>query len=403
MAGRKELSTLVIPVTVVRMLRIGMVSPYSLTIPGGVQQQVLGLARSLRAKGHEVRVLGPCDGPPPDPFVTPLGNSLPTAVNGSVAPLAPDASAALRTIRALNDEAFDVLHVHEPLVPGPSLTALLVKLAPVVATFHSAGESGAYRAFSRQLKWISKRIDIRVAVSKDAVELAQRYIGGDYEVLFNGIELGDYITDEVVQKENAVFFVGRHEPRKGLGTLLEAVSLMPSDVKLWIASDGPETEMLKAQYAHEARIEWLGRISDAEKYDRLRRAAVFCAPALRGESFGIVLLEAMAAGAPVVASNIDGYRNVATDGENAVLVEPGNSRELASALAKVIADPRLSDRLVAAGKLHAQQFTMDALADRYIEMYERALSMEADNITSIELPRMLKRFEGRFLRRSRLG
>lgn len=403
MAGRKELSTLVIPVTVVRMLRIGMVSPYSLTIPGGVQQQVLGLARSLRAKGHEVRVLGPCDGPPPDPFVTPLGNSLPTAVNGSVAPLAPDASAALRTIRALNDEAFDVLHVHEPLVPGPSLTALLVKLAPVVATFHSAGESGAYRAFSRQLKWISKRIDIRVAVSKDAVELAQRYIGGDYEVLFNGIELGDYITDEVVQKENAVFFVGRHEPRKGLGTLLEAVSLMPSDVKLWIASDGPETEMLKAQYAHDARIEWLGRISDAEKYDRLRRAAVFCAPALRGESFGIVLLEAMAAGAPVVASNIDGYRNVANDGDNAVLVEPGNSRELASALAKVIADPRLSDRLVAAGKLHAQQFTMDALADRYIEMYERALSMEADNITSIELPRMLKRFEGRFLRRSRLG
>ncbi|MEY4633915.1 MAG: phosphatidylinositol alpha-mannosyltransferase [Actinomycetota bacterium] len=385
------------------MLRIGMVSPYSLTIPGGVQQQVLGLARSLRAKGHEVRVLGPCDGPPPDPFVTPLGNSLPTAVNGSVAPLAPDASAALRTVRALNDEAFDVLHVHEPLVPGPSLTALLVKLAPVVATFHSAGESGAYRAFSRQLKWISSRIDVRVAVSKDAVELAHRYIGGEYEVLFNGIELGDYITDKEVQKENAIFFIGRHEPRKGLSTLLEAVSSMPSDVKLWIASDGPETDMLKAQYAHDARIEWLGRITDAEKYDRLRRSAVFCAPALRGESFGIVLLEAMAAGAPVVASNIDGYRNVATDGENAVLVEPANAKELASALARVIADPRLAEKLIEAGRVHAQQFTMDALADRYIEMYERALAMEADNITTIELPRMLKRFEGRFLRRSRLG
>lgn len=385
------------------MLRIGMVSPYSLTIPGGVQQQVLGLARSLRAKGHEVRVLGPCDGPPPDPFVTPLGNSLPTSINGSVAPLAPDASAALRTIRALNDEAFDVLHVHEPLVPGPSLTALLVKLAPVVATFHSAGESGAYRAFSRQLKWIASRIDIRVAVSKDAVELAHRYIRGEYEVLFNGIELGDYITDEAVTKENAIFFIGRHEPRKGLSTLLEAVSMMPSDVKLWIASDGPETETLRSQYANDARIEWLGRITDAEKYDRLRRSAVFCAPALRGESFGIVLLEAMAAGAPVVASNIDGYRNVATDGETAILVEPANAKELAAALAKVIADPRLADRLVAAGRVHAQQFTMDALADRYIELYERALSMEADNITSIELPRMLRRFEGRFLRRSRLG
>lgn len=379
-----------------------MVSPYSLTIPGGVQQQVLGLARSLRAKGHEVRVLGPCDGPPPDPFVTPLGNSLPTAVNGSVAPLAPDASAALRTIRALNDEAFDVLHVHEPLVPGPALTALLVKLAPVVATFHSAGESGAYKAFSRQLKWIATRIDIRVAVSKDAVELAHRYIGGDYEVLFNGIEIGDHLAKGDVPKENAIFFIGRHEPRKGLSTLLEAVSMMPPDVRLWIASDGPETDILKARYAHDSRVEWLGRISDAEKFDRLRRAAVFCAPALRGESFGIVLLEAMAAGAPVVASNIDGYRNVATDGETAILVEPANASALASALAKVIADPRLSERLVAAGRVHAQQFTMDALADRYIELYERALSMEADNITTIELPRMLRRFEGRFLRRSRL-
>jgi phosphatidyl-myo-inositol alpha-mannosyltransferase len=116
-----------------------------------------------------------------------------------------------------------------------------------------------------------------------------------------------------------------------------------------------------------------------------------------------VLLEAMAAGSPVVASNIDGYRNVATDGENALLVEPANASELAAALAKVIADPRLAERLVVAGREHAQQFTMDALADRYIELYERALSMEADNITSIELPRMLRRFEGRFLRRSRLG
>ena len=207
------------------MLRIGMVSPYSLTIPGGVQQQVLGLARSLRAMGHEVRVLGPCDGPPPDPFVTPLGNSLPTVANGSIAPLAPDASAALRTIRALNDEAFDVLHVHEPLVPGPSLTALLVKMAPVVATFHSAGESAAYLTFSRQLKWIASRIDIRVAVSKDAVELAHRYIGGEYEVLFNGIELGDYLTPSSKQRENAIFFIGRHEERKGLSNLLEAMAM----------------------------------------------------------------------------------------------------------------------------------------------------------------------------------
>ena len=214
--------------TVVRMLRIGMVSPYSLTIPGGVQQQVLGLARSLRAKGHEVRVLGPCDGPPPDPFVTPLGNSLPTSINGSVAPLAPDASAALRTIRALNDEAFDVVHLHEPLVPGPSLTALFVKMAPVVATFHSAGDSGAYKAFSRQLTRIANRIDIRVAVSKDAVELAHRYIGGEYEILYNGVELDAYRTSPSHPATGpTIFFCGRHEPRKGLEVLLESMKLLP--------------------------------------------------------------------------------------------------------------------------------------------------------------------------------
>ena len=385
------------------MLRIGIVSPYSLTVPGGVQQQVLGLARSLRAKGHEVRVLGPCDGPPPDAFVTPLGNSLPTAVNGSIAPLAPDASAALRTIRALNDEAFDVVHVHEPLVPGPSLTALLVKMAPVVATFHSAGESAAYRTFSRQLKWVASRIDIRVAVSKDAVELAQRYIGGDYEVLFNGIELGDYSSPSTTPRENAIFFIGRHEERKGLSNLLEALAQLPPDVRLWIASDGPQTAELKTRFASDSRIEWLGRISDSEKISRMSRASVFCAPSLHGESFGVVLLEAMAAGTPVVASNLDGYRNVATDDETALLVETGNVASLATALARVLADPRLAARLTANGREHAQRFSMDALADRYIEMYERALHMEATNITTIKVPRMLKRFEDRFLRRSHLG
>ena len=385
------------------MLRIGIVSPYSLTIPGGVQQQVMGLARSLRAKGHEVRVLGPCDGPPPDVFVTPLGNSLPTAVNGSIAPLAPDASAALRTIRALNDEAFDVLHLHEPLAPGPTMTALLVKMAPVVATFHSAGESAAYRTFSRQLKWMASRIDIRVAVSKDAVELAHRYIGGEYEVLFNGIELGDYANTETVTKENAIFFIGRHEQRKGLGNLLEAVEKLPHDVRVWVASDGPETAELQTRFAHNDRIEWLGRISDKEKVSRMKRASVFCAPSLHGESFGVVLLEAMAAGTPVVASNLDGYRNVATHDSTAVLVEVGDVGALATALARVLTDPRLTERLIANGRDHAAGFSMDALADRYIEMYERALHMEATNITTIAVPRMLKRFEGRFLRRSHLG
>ncbi|MEY2711092.1 MAG: phosphatidylinositol alpha-mannosyltransferase [Actinomycetota bacterium] len=379
-----------------------MVCPYSLTIPGGVQQQVLGLARAMRAKGHEVRVLGPCDGPPPESFVTPLGNSLPTAVNGSVAPLAPDVPAALRTIRALNDEAFDVLHVHEPLVPGPSLSAVLMKLAPIVATFHSAGESAAYRVFNRQLTRIASRIDIRVAVSKDAVDLARRYIAGDYEILFNGIELGAY-AGPAPARENAVFFVGRHEPRKGLGVLLGALTHLPADVSLWVASDGPETAELRKRFGSDKRVEWLGRISEAEKIDRMKRARAFCAPSLRGESFGVVLLEAMAAGTPVVASDIDGYTNVATDGVDALLVEPGDERALADAIARVMVDPRLSARLVATGADGAAQYSMDALADRYVDLYERALRMEEADPTVVEVPRMLKRFEHRLVRRPRLG
>jgi len=382
------------------MLRIGMICPYSLTIPGGVQHQVLGLARSLRAKGHEVRVLGPCDGPPPESFVTPLGNSFLNATNGSVAPLAPDPSASLRTIRALNDEAFDVLHIHEPLAPGPPMTSLLLKLAPIVGTFHSAGESVGYRTLQRQLTWLMKRCDVRTAVSKDALELAQRYFPGDYEVLYNGIELERYQSVEKVKKESAIFFIGRHEPRKGLEVLIQAVIQMPDDVVLWIASDGPETADLKARYGHISKIEWLGRISDSEKYLRLRRSAVFCAPSLHGESFGVVLLEAMAAGTPVVASALPGYRNVATHDVDALLVEPGNVQQLAAALARVIVDSRLSARLVQAGNLQADRHSMMSLATEFEVLYHRALALEAADGSVHRTPRMLKMFENRILRRS---
>jgi phosphatidyl-myo-inositol alpha-mannosyltransferase len=266
-------------------MRIGIICPYSLTVPGGVQAQALGLARELRRRGHEARVLGPCDGPPPESFVTPLGDSLPLSANGSIAPLAPDPSAALRTLRVLGDEQFDVLHLHEPLAPGPTSTALMVHSAPTVGTFHAAGTSASYRILGPALSRLIRRIDHKVVVSKDALELVRSHLGGEYEVLFNGVELEAIRSVTPWPNEPTklparptVFFCGRHEERKGLRVLVEAVVRADLDVDVWIGSDGPDTAQLTAATAGDDRFHWLGRVTDAEKFARLRTADVFCAP-----------------------------------------------------------------------------------------------------------------------------
>ncbi len=266
-----------------QLMRIGMVSPYSLSIPGGVQAQVLGLARELRRQGHEVRVLGPCDGPPPEPFVTPLGDSLPASANGSVAPLAPDPSATFRLLRALREEAFDVVHIHEPLAPGPPITSVTLHTAPTVGTFHAAGRSSMYRFLGPALSRIADRLDHRVVVSKDALALVQGYLGGDYEMLFNGVDtahIRSMVPYESVRP--AIFFVGRHEERKGLGVLLAALRDTDLDASCWVAGDGPDTRRLRAEFGRDDRIEWLGRISDADKLSRLPRGiGALCALATR--------------------------------------------------------------------------------------------------------------------------
>lgn len=353
-------------------MRIGLVCPYSLTVPGGVQYQVLGLARSLRGLGQEVRVLAPCDGPPPDAGVTPLGMSIPTAANGSVAPIAPDPSAQLRLIRALRDEEFDVLNLHEPLVPGAGMTACVFKSAPLVGTFHAAGNVGPYRWGKAPLRMIAKRLDLRLAVSNDARELARRTLNGEYEVLFNGIEVDRFAKATPWPTEGpTIFFIGRHEPRKGLAVLLEAMAELPADVRLWVGGTGPDTEMLKARHAGDPRIEWLGRISDEEKAQRTRGADVFCAPSLGGESFGIVLLEGMAAETPTVASDLDGYRNVATNEVDALLVPPGDASALAAAIRRIISDGSLAASLVEAANRRAAEHSMDELAKLYLERFEQ--------------------------------
>jgi phosphatidylinositol alpha-mannosyltransferase len=349
-----------------------MFSPYSLTIPGGVQNQVMAMARTLRATGIEVRVLGPCDGPPPATFVTPLGNSLPTSANGSIAPLAPDPSASLRTIRALLDERFDVLHIHEPYVPGPTMTAVVVHPSPIVATFHAAGHSTSYDLFAPVIRRWSRSISHQVVVSNEARELVESVAPGEYELLYNGIELHRYRTATPTPTDGpTIFFCGRHEERKGLEVLLRAMPGLADDVRLWVAGSGPDSARLRSTYGDDARIEWLGQVSDEEKFRRLRGADVFCAPSLRGESFGVVLIEAMAAGTTVVASSLDGYRNVATDDVDAVLVDPGDVDALAKALVQVVGDPQLAARLRAGGERRAEDFSMDRLAARYAEIYEQ--------------------------------
>ncbi len=355
-------------------MRIGLVCPYSLTLPGGVQGQVLGLAEALRTRGHDVRVLGPCDGPPPDAGVTPLGDSLPTAANGSMAPIAPDPSAQLRTIRALRDERFEIVNLHEPLAPGVTQTALLFKSQPLVGTFHAAGESAGYRWLNPIVRWLAGKLDLRCAVSVDARNMAMTAVGGEYELLFNGVDLRAYEGGQVQSPANpTILFLGRHEPRKGLAVLLEAMGELPPEVRLWVAGDGPETTELRRGVAGDMRIEWLGRISEAEKIERLRAATVFCAPSLRGESFGVVLLEAMAARTAVVATTLPGYANVARADLDALLVAPGDPRALAGALRRALFEPEVNSRLVQSGAERATGFSMAQLAAKYEGLYEQVL------------------------------
>ncbi|NNE74387.1 MAG: glycosyltransferase family 4 protein [Acidimicrobiales bacterium] len=351
-------------------MRVGIISPYSLTLPGGVQGQILSLARELRLQGVDARVLGPCDGPPPEPGVIPLGNSIPTAANGSVAPIAPDPSAQMRMYRAQRQHRFDVLHLHEPLSPGPCLFSLCWHPVPIVGTFHAAGGSRAYDLLNPLCRWARTHIDIAVAVSANAEKMAKDAMGGEYTILFNGVETGHYASVAPYPTDGpTVFFVGRHEERKGLSVLLAAMASLPENVRLWIASDGPQTAELRGATVGDPRIEWLGRISEGEKMARLKGATVFAAPSLHGESFGIVLIEAMAAGTPVVASDIPGYAAVAEHGRDAQLVPPGDPVALADRIEALIHDPAHARKLVAAGRHRAEEFAMAKLATRYHQMY----------------------------------
>ncbi|HMC38589.1 MAG TPA: glycosyltransferase family 4 protein [Acidimicrobiales bacterium] len=359
-------------------MRVGQICPYSLTVPGGVQGQVLGLTRALRAMGIEAQALGPCDGPPPEPWVTPLGNSLPTGDNGSVAAIAPDPAASLRTLRALRDENFDILHIHEPMAPGPSLTATLVGNGPMVGTFHRSGQSNWLRATRPLARWGASHLTVRTAVSAEARQTAAEVMPGEYELVWNGIETDRYASAEPWPSDGpTIFFVGRHESRKGLSALVEAHGRLGPDVRLWVAGHGPDSERLRRATAADPRVEWLGLITEAEKVRRIRGADVLCAPSLHGESFGVVLLEGLAAGVPVVTTDLPGYRNVARPGVEARMVAPGDPVALAKAIEAVFDEKAETAAMVARGLERVERFSMHSLASHYLDIYRRLLPQEA--------------------------
>jgi phosphatidyl-myo-inositol alpha-mannosyltransferase len=358
-------------------VKVSIVSPYSLSAPGGVQGQVLGLARALRLIGVDARVIGPCDGPPPEPGVTTVGPSVRFVSNGSISPMArAQKLASERTLEALRTFQPDVMHLHEPLVPGPTSAALLGAAGAKVGTFHAAGEDGhpAYRALKKVAVSAANQLTIRTAVSADARQMAEDALGGSYIVLPNGVDLDRFKkADPVPTTRPAVLFLGRHEPRKGLSVLLDAWAGLDRDAVLWVASDGPETQALRERRT--PNVMWLGRITDDEKAARLKAATIFCAPALGQESFGIVLLEAMAAGTAVLASDIPGYRNVARPDREALLVPPGDAEALRAGLRRLLDADGLRRDLIDAGDLRVPEFSLARLAERYIPVYETAIAV----------------------------
>lgn len=362
-------------------MRVVMVCPYSLSRPGGVQGQATGLARSLRRLGHEVAVVAPGEGRAADADLFDgthlVGRPVRLRSNGSVVPVSLSPLSALRTTGFVRRHLPDVVHLHEPMAPVIGYGCLATRPAPLVGTYHRSGESGWYRALRPLASWANRRLDVRCAVSEAARKTAAAAVGGTYEVLFNGVEVDRFSVARPWPTDRpTVLFLGRHEERKGLAVLLEAFASVPAPAVLWVAGDGEQTAELRRRFPQSERVAWLGLLDDDEAAARLAGAHVLCAPSLRGESFGMVLLEGMAAGCAVVASDLPGYRSAARG--HAVLVPPGDPAALGRALTAAVADAATAtgwcapDRL--AGALaHAQAWSMDRLAQRYLAVYRQAV------------------------------
>lgn len=366
-----------------KQVRVGLVCPYSFARPGGVQNHIIGLAGWLRAHGHSVGILAPGHADPdvlaaagvrPEDF-TSAGPAIPVAYNGSVARINFGPAVALKVRDWLADGYFDLVHLHEPMTPSVSLLTLGQTRLPVVVTFHTATPGSRAMELAYQvLPQAASRIDEAIAVSPAAAEVAERYSGLHCTVIGNGIDVASHPLAPCPGRWRAgerprITFIGRYdEPRKGLQVLLDA---LPT-----VRRAHPELDVVVVGHGSPrtvAGVHFVGSLPDDQRNAVLASSDVYVAPQTGRESFGIVLLEALASGAPVVASNLPAFRDVLTDEQGALgeLFDVGDSAALADALVRSLAQPR--DLNLHRGRARAESFDWDALTPRILDVYARAI------------------------------
>jgi phosphatidylinositol alpha-mannosyltransferase len=379
-------------------MRIGLVCPYQWDVPGGVQYHVRDLARTLRALGHYVEILTPAEREESldDEWITFAGRTVPVPYNGSMASLQFGPVSASRVRRWLREGHFDVVHVHEPAPPSVSLLVCMIAKGPIVATFHAATTRSKWLAAWGPVvrPWL-ERISGRIAVSDFARRVQVEHLGGDAVIIPNGVHVSAFAEGPSLPGITrgldgpTIGFLGRFdEPRKGLPVLLEAMRTVVRrypGARLLVAGRGDAAEA-RALIGRDlqASVSLLGELTEADKGAFLRSVDIYCAPNLLGESFGVVLIEALAAGAPIVASDLDAFARVLEDGHAGVLVRRGDAAALADALCALLADPARRAELAAGGARVAAGYDWDVLARQILAVYETVLTPEGGAVTAGE-------------------
>ena len=359
-------------------MRVALACPYDWAAPGGVQVHVRQLAERLRKRGHRVLVVAPASKDPADDGVVGAGRPLRVPFNGSRAPIAP--VAARRVKRALDEFGPDVVHAHEPLAPSVGMHATRAASVPVVGTFHAYSDRGFVMAAAAPLlrpTW--ERLALRIAVSEAARDFVARRFDGPVRIIPNGVEVEKFAAAAPADlpEGRRILFVNRLEPRKGFAVMVQAFALVAAthpDALLVVAGDGPERSAIrKVPRSVRDRIDLLGNVPHDLLPPYHAACEVFCAPATGRESFGIVLVEAMSAGLPIVATDIPGYREVVRDGEDGLLVPAKDPGSTARALRHLLDDGADAKRFSKAGVRRAARFSWDTVTREVEAAYEEAV------------------------------